>query len=71
VLYIVSHCVYNVTGPGSLSVLVTLASPHLSTPLMLQPALARFYAGTLAVPLPPGLPVVSLQGGAADMQVRP
>lgn len=57
-------------GPGSISLLLTLASPHTAPPLLLQPALARFYDSALArLPLPADLPAVSLHGGAADLQV--
>eukprot|EP00775_Hariotina_reticulata_P000897 gene897-1220_t len=56
-------------GPGSISLLLTLASPHTAPPLLLQPSLARFYDSVLVqLPLPPDLPAVSLHGGAADMQ---
>ncbi|KAF8059109.1 BST1 [Scenedesmus sp. PABB004] len=58
-------------GPGSVALLLTLASPHEAPPLLLQPALARFYDGTGAARLPPGLPAVSVHGGGADMQVSP
>lgn len=57
-------------GPGSLALLLTLASPHQYPPLLLQPGLARFYSRALAQPLPSGLPAVSVHGGAADLQVR-
>jgi hypothetical protein len=57
-------------GPGSISLLLTLASPHTAPPLLLQPSLARFYDSALArLPLPADLPAVSLHGGAADLQV--
>lgn len=56
-------------GPGSIALLLTLASPHQAPPLLLQPELARFYDSTAAA-VPEGLPAVSVHGGAADMQVE-
>ncbi|KAF6253670.1 PGAP1-like protein-domain-containing protein [Scenedesmus sp. NREL 46B-D3] len=58
-------------GPGSLALLLVLASPQQYPPLLLQPGLARFYSGAPAQPLPPGLPAVSVHGGSADLQVSP
>jgi hypothetical protein len=56
-------------GPGSIALLLALASPQQYPPLLLQPGLARFYGGAPARPLPPGLPAVSVHGGSADLQV--
>jgi hypothetical protein len=50
-------------------VVVTLASPHQRSPAHLQPALARFYRRLSTMAAPP-VPVVSIAGGAADVQVR-
>jgi pimeloyl-ACP methyl ester carboxylesterase len=55
-------------GPGSVSLLVTLASPQAASPLMLHPAMGRLYARLAAAPLPAGVPVVSISGGARDVQ---
>lgn len=47
---------------------VTLASPHQRSPAHLQPALARFYRRMRSHPAP-AVPVVSIAGGAVDVQV--
>lgn len=47
---------------------LTLATPHQRSPAHLQPALARFYAHLAGAPVP-HVPVVSLAGGGADVQV--
>jgi PGAP1-like protein len=49
--------------------LVTLASPHQRLPAHFQPALARFYRRLSATAGPP-VPVVSIAGGTADVQVQ-
>jgi pimeloyl-ACP methyl ester carboxylesterase len=56
-------------GPGSVSLLVTLSSPQAASPVMLHPAMGRLYARLGARPLPVGVPVVSINGGARDVQV--
>lgn len=56
------------TGPGSISLLLTMASPHQYSPLLLQPALARFYSRLSSESLP-RLPVISINGGKNDFQV--
>lgn len=48
--------------------MVTLASPHQRSPAHLQPALARFYRRLRSHPAP-AVPVISIAGGAADVQV--
>eukprot|EP00879_Flechtneria_rotunda_P005600 GHRR01005895.1.p1 GENE.GHRR01005895.1~~GHRR01005895.1.p1 ORF type:complete len:2085 (+),score=824.97 GHRR01005895.1:229-6483(+) len=58
-------------GPGSITLLLTISTPHQYPPVLLQPATARFYDRALARALPPDLPAVSINGGAADMQVSP
>lgn len=54
--------------PAVLAV-VTLASPHQRSPAHVQPALARFYRRLSTTAAPP-VPVVSIAGGAADVQVH-
>ena len=54
--------------PAVLAV-VTLASPHQRSPAHVQPALARFYRRLSTMAAPP-VPVVSIAGGAADVQVH-
>lgn len=48
---------------------VTLASPHQQSPAHVQPALARFYRRLSTMAALP-VPVVSVAGGAADVQVH-
>ncbi len=47
---------------------VTLATPHQRSPAHVQPALARCYR-RLRSPTAPPVPVLSISGGAADVQV--
>lgn len=56
-------------GPNVVVLLLTLASPHQRSPLLLQPSLARFYSAVSTMPLP-DVPFVSVDPGAADVQAR-
>ncbi len=47
---------------------MTMSSPQQYPPLLLQPALARFYGALAARPLPP-VPTISVDGGDRDVQV--
>ncbi|KAG2498228.1 hypothetical protein HYH03_003978 [Edaphochlamys debaryana] len=57
-------------GPSVASLLVTLASPLTRPPLPGHPSTARFYSAAAGRPRPL-VPVVSVDGGLADMQVAP
>jgi glycosylphosphatidylinositol deacylase len=56
-------------GAGSVQLVLTMASPHQYPPLLLQPALARFWRRLAAQPQPPHVPLLSIDGGRHDLQV--
>lgn len=55
-------------GPNVAVLLLTLASPHQRSPLLLQPGLARFYTDLENTPLP-NVAFVSVDPGSSDVQV--
>jgi hypothetical protein len=57
-------------GPRAAALLITMASPQAASPVMLAPAMARLQRRLAAAALPAGVPVVSINGGARDVQAR-
>ena len=57
-------------GPGSVLLILTLASPHLRPPLpSAHTSVDRFYAELAASPAPKGVPLISIAGGYNDTLV--
>ncbi|GMH43381.1 hypothetical protein BSKO_11303 [Bryopsis sp. KO-2023] len=56
-------------GPESVSVILTLASPHQHPPVMTQPAMSRFYADLSQGGCEKDVPLISIYGGSRDVQV--
>jgi pimeloyl-ACP methyl ester carboxylesterase len=57
-------------GPKAVALLITMASPQAAPPALLAPAVARLQRRLWRSALPEGVPVVSINGGARDLQVR-
>ncbi|GBF89291.1 hypothetical protein Rsub_02168 [Raphidocelis subcapitata] len=56
-------------GPRAASLLLTAASPQAASPVMLHPAMGRLYRRLADEGLPGDVPVISINGGARDLQV--
>lgn len=67
------HCrqklCYLLADERSVRLVLTLATPHQRSPAHVQPALAGFYSRLAWAPVP-HVPVISIAGGGADVQVR-